>query len=216
MTRIAMKFLALSDRVSPLVYTGNAADRYADVDIVFGCGDLPFYYLEFIATVLKAPVLVVYGNHDVGQLSAGGSIVTRAEGCEQIDGRVIMREGLLIAGLGGSPRYNDETPHQYSEFEMALRIMAMVPRLLLNRLRYGRWLDILVTHSPMAGVHDGSDVAHRGFKTLRAFIQLFKPELMLHGHLHLWRSDIRQETQVGPTMVINVYPVRLIEWPLKR
>lgn len=207
-----MKILALSDRVSPLVHSPQAGQRFVDVDLVVGCGDLPFYYLEFVATVLKAPVLYVYGNHDVGQLQEDGTVISHAEGCISIDGRAVREGGLLIAGLGGSPLYNRKTRHQYTEFEMALRILLLVPRLLANRLFKGRFLDLLITHSPIAGVHDAPDHTHRGFKSLRLFVRLFRPRLMLHGHVHLWRRDVKQETHFGETLITNVYPMKVIDW----
>jgi Icc-related predicted phosphoesterase len=88
----------------------------------------------------------------------------------------------------------------------------LVPRLLLNRQRYGRYLDILVTHSPPFGVHDRSDIAHTGFKIFHTFIKLFKPRYMLHGHIHVYRQDVPRVTQVDETTIINIYPYRVLEY----
>jgi hypothetical protein len=41
---------------------------------------------------------------------------------------------------------------------------------------------------------------------------LFKPRLMLHGHSHVYRSDVVTTTRYGATTIMNVYPYRLIEW----
>ena len=38
----------------------------------------------------------------------------------------------------------------------------LTPQLLWNRQRYGRYLDVLVTHSPPFGVHDRPDLPHYG------------------------------------------------------
>ena len=40
---------------------------------------------------------------------------------------------------------------------------ALVPSPVLNKLRYGRFLDVLITHAPPRGVHDESDLCHAGF-----------------------------------------------------
>ena len=59
-----MKVLAVSDRIQEHIYSSTLRTRYSDVEMVFGCGDLPFYYLEYIVTMLTVPVLYVRGNHE--------------------------------------------------------------------------------------------------------------------------------------------------------
>jgi len=39
-------------------------DRFGDVELVLSCGDLPYYYLEYIVSMLNVPLLYVHGNHD--------------------------------------------------------------------------------------------------------------------------------------------------------
>lgn len=207
-----MKILALSDKVVPLVYSAQIKQRYGDVDLVIGCGDLPYYYLEYVVTMLTAPVLYVYGNHDKVQYMSDGRILGSPAGCESIEDKVVEQDGLLLAGLGGSIRYHEGAVHQYTETEMRWRILRMAPKLLLNKVRYGRYLDILVTHSPPFGIHDGEDTAHRGFKSFLTFMRLFKPAYLLHGHKHVYRRDEVRQTEYEKTTVVNVYPRRLIEW----
>jgi Icc-related predicted phosphoesterase len=88
----------------------------------------------------------------------------------------------------------------------------LVPQLLWNRQRYGRAVDILVTHSPPFGIHDRPDLPHTGFKAFLNFMRLFKPRYLLHGHVHLYRTDTETVTEYYDTTVINVYPYRLIEF----
>ena len=45
-----MKILAVSDRVLDKLYSGQTRQAYADVDLLIGCGDLPFYYLDFLTS----------------------------------------------------------------------------------------------------------------------------------------------------------------------
>ena len=118
-----MKILALSDMVDERVYSEHLLKNYGDVDLVVGCGDLPYYYLEFVVSMLNRPVLYVYGNHDAKpQVLADGRVVNVAEGCELIEGRSILEHDLLFVGLGGSIRYQPGTKHQYSEGEMRARL----------------------------------------------------------------------------------------------
>ena len=58
-----MNILAVSDTVDSLVYSPQIRNLYDDVEAVFGCGDLPYYYLEYIVSTLDKPVFFVRGNH---------------------------------------------------------------------------------------------------------------------------------------------------------
>lgn len=210
-----MKLLALSDEVVDFIYSPRVQERFGDVDLVVGCGDLPFFYLEFIVTMLGKPLYYVHGNHDkLSQYHSDGRIVSRAEGCEAVENMSVYiagpRGGLLLAGLGGSIRYNPG-PHQYTQAEMAKRVLALTPALLVNRARYGRFLDVLITHSPPRGIHDGRDMAHIGFDALLTVMDRFRPRFLLHGHSHVYRNDIPTATRYKQTQVINVYPYRVIE-----
>lgn len=212
-----MKILALSDEVSDYIYTPELKQRFPDVDLVLGCGDVPFFYLEFVVTLLNRPLYYVHGNHDKGrQYLSDGRIIDRAEGCEPVDGQVTrvteLSEPLWLAGLGGSLRYNDEAQHQYTQTEMAGRIAQLAPALTWNRMRYGRSLDILITHAPPRGIHDADDRAHTGFDAFKPFMERFRPRFLLHGHSHVYRNDAVTMTRYKETQVINVYPYRVLEF----
>ncbi len=210
-----MKILALSDQVVELLYSPLVKERFGDVALVVGCGDLPDDYLDYIVSMLNVPLSHVPGNHDLPSPPSGSE--PGAEGpassgrCANIDGVVVEERGLLLAGLGGSIRYRPDGRHQYTQTEMTRRVLALTPRLWWNRLRRGRFLDILVTHSPPRRIHDAEDPAHVGFEAFNRFIVRFRPRYLLHGHAHVYRSDAITTTQVGPTTVVNVYPYRVIE-----
>jgi Icc-related predicted phosphoesterase len=207
-----MKILALSDSVVAGVYSPNICHKYADVDLVIGCGDLPYYYLEYVVTMLPADLYYVHGNHDKPQVMSSGITVTEPRGCVSLEGRSMCVGDTILAGLGGSMRYTPGSAYQYTDAEMRRRIFRLLPSLMLNRLRYGRYLDILVTHSPAHGIHDGSDLPHRGFSSFLSLMRIFRPRLMLHGHVHIYRTSTVVTTPYMQTTVINVYPERLIEW----
>lgn len=211
-----MKILALSDEVVEHLYTPELKERFPDIDFIVGCGDLPFFYLEFMVTMLNKPLYYVHGNHDKpAQYLSDGRIVERAEGCEAIETtsvRVSTPGGeVLLAGLGGSIRYN-LGQQQYTQAEMAGRVLQLTPALLVNRVRYGRFLDILITHAPPRGIHDGQDQAHIGFDAFLQLMQRFRPRFLLHGHSHVYRNDAVTATRYGRTQVINVYPYRVIDF----
>ena len=198
-----MKILALSDQVVEQVYSPAVRTRYPQVDLILGCGDLPAYYLEYVECQFNVPLLYVAGNHDPDNYQVPGG--------QDIDGHVTKVKDLVVTGLGGSRRYKADGRHQYSEAQMHLRLLPMLPRLLLRRLRHGSGTDILVTHAPPRGIHDAADLAHTGFNAFQRLIRAVRPRLLLHGHVHLWSNTQTRETSLDGTQILNVYPVRLIE-----
>jgi len=209
-----MRILAVSDQVVEQLHSPAVSERFAGVNLIVGCGDLPVDYLDYLASMLNLPLLSVPGNHDLPRATAnrmaGSSPPDDWRGCGNIDGQVLSERGVLIAGLGGSVRYRPDGVHQYTQREMARRILRLTPRLVRNRIRYGRFLDILVTHAPPLGVHDGVDPAHVGFRSFHGFIARFRPRYLFHGHSHVYQRDTITRTQLGPTTVLNVCPYRVI------
>lgn len=197
-----MKILALSDQVEPFIYSLDLKSHLADVDMVVSCGDLPSKYLEFVITVLNVPLVYVPGNHDVDQFSVPGGI--------PIDGRTIDLEGVRLLGIGGSQRYKPRGRHQYTDSEMAIRILPHYPGLIANRLRFGRGVDLLVTHAPPFGIHDGQDLAHIGFRPFRRLMDVARPSLLIHGHMHALRNLEPTVTRYHDTTVCNIYPYRIL------
>lgn len=214
-----MKILALSDEVVESLYRPEVKDRFGDVDVILACGDLPYFYLEFMLTILGKPLFYVHGNHDrPSQYLSDGRIIDRAEGCEPIEDRVahipVPGGDLLVAGLGGSIRYNPG-PHQYTQAEMSGRALHLTPALLANRVRHGRYLDILITHAPPRHIHESGDRVHVGFEAFCTLMDTFRPRFLLHGHAHVYRNDTITATRYKDTQVLNVYPYRLIEFGTK-
>lgn len=211
-----MKILAVSDQVVDRLYSPSIKDRFGDFDLILGCGDLPYYYLEYLTTILNRPLYYVHGNHDTSVVYTDqGRQVVVPRGCEPLDGKVAVYTGLIMAGLGGSIRYSNQSEYQYTQAEMDRRVLWLMLRLSLTRLRCGRWLDILVTHSPPFGVGDGPDRAHIGFRAFHTLMRRLKPRYLLHGHQHTYRGPL-PSAQVGSTAVLNVFPYRVIEWELNR
>jgi hypothetical protein len=221
-----MKILCIADHIDPLVYSTGLKERFKDVELVLSAGDLPLHYYDFIMSMLNKPLLFVFGNHNLkgmehyrGAASALGreSSARReadapATGALYVSGRVRREKGILVAGLDGSRWYNGGE-NQYTDSQVYLRLALLLPRLLWNRLFFGRWLDVLLTHAPPLGVHDEQDPCHRGFKALLWFMRVFKPRFLVHGHIHLYSSDAVRVSRYGQTTVVNAYDHALIEVP---
>jgi Icc-related predicted phosphoesterase len=223
-----MKILCVADQKDPLVYTNTIKERFKDVDLILGAGDLPMDYYGFIVSSLNKPLLFVFGNHHLKELDffkrgfkedysvfSTTRIVKHTYGSVYIGGKVQYIRGLLIAGLGGSMRYNDGE-NQYTEIGMFCYMLRLLPKLLWNKLFRGRYLDILLTHAPPYGIHDDpEDRCHRGFKVFSWFLRKFKPRYHIHGHIHLYNRNAQRITQYHETTVVNVFSYFVIEIEVK-
>jgi len=210
-----MKILSLSDVTLPFIYSPQIRQRFPDVDLVIACGDLPYYYTEYVISALDRPLFYVRGNHDKRVEVSQEGERTGPGGGVDLHRRLVRHEGLLLAGVEGSLRYRPGR-FQYSQFEMWWFVLTLAPRLLVNRLRFGRYLDIFVTHAPPAGIHDKTDLPHRGIKAFRWFIQVFQPAIHFHGHIHIYNPETTTETRLGQTRVINTYGYRETVFELQR
>jgi Icc-related predicted phosphoesterase len=185
------------------MYAQNLAEQYREIELIVGCGDLPADYLQLFLDQLHVPLVYVSGNHDPDRHVIPGGV--------NMDGKLTRIRGRWICGLGGSRRYKFTGKHQYSERQMRLRILRLLPRLYLNRARCGRGMDMLVTHASPHGIHDQPDPAHAGFRAFNALIHRFHPSLMIHGHIHARRNLDPTVTELEGCRVVNVYPLRVLE-----
>lgn len=199
-----MKILAVSDEVVEFLYSPAVRERFAGVDLLLGCGDLPASYLEYLVTQLNVPLYYVPGNHDPDDFQVPGGT--------SIDGRVVRHGSLRIAGLGGSLRYKLDGRHQYTQGQMRWRAGALLVVALAGRGARGPGIDVLVTHAPPRGVHEGPDPVHQGFAAFRTLLRLAQVRLMVHGHSHIHANLDPNETVVGGARVLNVFPYRLVEF----
>jgi len=205
-----MKILAVSDQVIDRLYSTAVKEAYPDIGMVIGCGDLPYPYLEFLASVFNVPMFYVPGNHDPAYKLDEPACC--AQGGLNLDGQVTHAKGLLLAGLGGSICYPPGGPNQYSQREMFLRVYRLLPKIFFSRRKHKRPLDILVTHSPPAGIHDDDDPTHYGLRALNSLLDWVKPRFMLHGHTMFYRQNLQSHvTRYGATDIVNVYPFRIFE-----
>ncbi len=219
-----MKILCIADHVDSLVYNQSIKSRFGDVDLVISSGDLPLYYYDFIMTSLNKPLLFVFGNHQLKLLKEfkGRIDIIKSDLWERsqtkhhaprtsyVGTKVVRNKSVLIAGLGGSMWYNGGE-NQYTDFQMFFSILRIMPSLLLNRIIYGRFLDILITHAPPYGIHDRPDRCHTGFKVFLWFMRVFKPRYLVHGHVHIYNTNEERISHYYATTVVNAYDHQLIE-----
>ena len=97
-----MNALVLSDVKISFIHSPQVLTRFRDIDLVIGCGDLAYHYLEYVVSSLNAPLFYVRGNHDQKiefgkneqRHSPGGGVDLHRKMAEHKD--------LLLAGVEGS------------------------------------------------------------------------------------------------------------------
>ena len=206
-----VRVLAVCDEVDSRLY--GAAKLPRRPDVILSCGDLPAYYLDYLVSKLNVPLYAVHGNHDAAPPLEGSEGFSKCGAHWLANKGVRTPEGLLIAGFDGSVRYN-RGAYQSSQAEMQANVRSLVPWLMMNKFRYGRFLDVLITHAPPKGIHDEPDRCHTGFDAFNWLIRSFRPRYHLHGHIHVYDRRAETLTRIGGTDVINVYPFRELELEL--
>lgn len=206
--------LALSDAVSPVVYSENFPQNLPPFDVVLGAGDLPGHVLEFIASKTRERPGYVVGNHANAYLRSAedpDGPLRLPGGCLNLHLKVARVGPLIVAGLEGSGRYKPG-PHQYSELAYELMVTRLTPQLLWHRARSGRAVDVLLTHAAPLGPHAGEDVPHRGIPAFNRFHALWRPAVHVHGHVHLVGANApRSYVSEHGVRVINAYEFTTFE-----
>lgn len=205
-----MKILAVSDEMVERLYSLCVSGHFQDVELILGCGDLPYTYLENLISMLNVPLFYVPGNHDPNHNPQDSK--SYVEGGSNLDLKLVRHKKFLIGGLGGSAQYRPDGTNQYSQTEAYWRAFHLYPRLTLNRVKYGRALDILITHSPPFGIHDEATQAHQGLRAINWLIRVARPRYHFHGHIHFQRRNLSpSETTSGQTKIINIFPYKVME-----
>ena len=187
-----MKLLLVSDEEDPYLWDYYRPGALKGIDMILSAGDLKAEYLSFLVTAANRPLLYVHGNHD--------SRYDRLppEGCDCIDDRLVLVNGLRVLGLGGCARYSTG-PYQYTEQQMERRI-----RRLQSKLKRAGGVDIVLTHAPVYVYGDEPNLTHRGFQAFLPLLDRWKPSFLIHGHVHRRYQPTAERTlQYGDTVVIN-------------
>ena len=197
-----MKILTVSDEECAAFWDYYVPGRLNGYDLILSCGDLKASYLSFLVTMAKCPVLYVHGNHDTRYKQ------DPPEGCDCIDDSIVVYNGLRILGLGGCRKYHPGE-HQYTEAQMRCRIAK-----LKWKIRRLGGIDIVVTHAPPEGLGDDDDPAHWGFTALREFLDKYKPQYLIHGHVHMtYGHNIPRVLDYNGTSIINAYERYVLDLP---
>jgi uncharacterized protein len=195
---VSTTVLAVADEVSRTLYDAFDPERWRQIDVIVSCGDVPPEYLDFLVSSLDVPLFYVRGNHD------GAFAASRYAGSQNVHGRIVRCGKIRIAGFEGSRRYNMGRV-QYSDRQMNRTLL----RMRLQSLRVGA-PDIIITHAPPAGQHSGDDECHGGFEVYNRAIELWHPQVLVHGHMHAY-NGAQESYTLDSTCVVNAYPFKVFE-----
>ena len=200
MERGRMKLLLVSDEASSYIWDYFDPEVFRGVELILSCGDLSEEYLNFLVTMIPAPLFYVPGNHDRHFLKRP------PEGCQSLDGRVLTIQGLRLAGLGGCKSHRQEA-FEYTEPSMRRRVSS------LSRLiRRQGGLDIFVSHVSALGLGDGEDIYHQGFACYQGLLDEFLPQYHVFGHQHKGYCHRTGPEMYKETRLINACGYKFLEF----
>ncbi len=198
-----MKLLVFSD-----IHGDRAALERAvalEADVYIAAGDLTSWgrgldgFGDLLAT-RAGRMFVLPGNHESADMIEA---FCERFGLHALHGRSIEREGFHIAGLGYSTPTPFNTPGEYTEEEMAERLLPFAG---LNPL-------ILICHCPphATALDLTRDGAHAGSRAVARFIQEHQPKIFVSGHIHEAAGTV---ATLGQTRAFSAGPLGcLIEVP---
>jgi uncharacterized protein len=166
-----------------------------EADYYFAAGDLANWGrgLEQLGPIMQKRgdrVYVIPGNHESEADIAG---FCRRYGFHDFHGQTMEIQGHTVAGLGYSNPTPFNTPGEYSEDELELRLAkfsSLKPR-------------ILICHAPPRNtkLDRAGEGKHFGSQAVRDFIEQAQPEYFYCGHIH---EAAAQQDTIGKSHGWNV------------
>lgn len=190
------KILAASDIEGDSKLAKKLAQRAEkeNVNLVVLCGDLTGW--NETAELIKPfkeknkKVLIIPGNHDS---FATADFLAELYGVKNIHGYAVKYEKVGFFGAGGATN-TPSFPGSITEKELFETLKKAH-----NSLK-GIEKKIMVTHMHPAGsISEFSGI--QGSEAIAKAVQQFKPDILLHGHIH---EAFGFEQHIGKTLVVNV------------
>jgi len=90
----------------------------------------------------------------------------------------------------------------------------MTKRIHRLKRKLEKGVDIVVTHAPVRGYGDLPDHTHVGFSALYDLVETYRPQYLLHGHVHQqYTRSNKREMPCCDTTLINVCGTYILEIP---
>lgn len=204
--KLPFRILGLADLHDRTEVLGRLKDIEADV-IVF-CGDLhnagsieTARPAAFALAGLGPPVLIVPGNMDHKDFVPD---LWRQAGLRMLHRSSFRLGNLGFLGMGGmvarDPRRLADPARYYNRDEEVYEILAAAYQDISDAK-----IKIVAAHQPPRGAQDTLyNGESSGSVSLRRFVEVYQPDLMLCGHIH----EARGESFIGSTRIVNVGELR--------
>jgi len=196
-----MKIITITDIHGHETFIESVFNMEPSADLVLISGDITQFGGEndarrIVENIRKytSKILAVSGNCDY---PATDSYLDR-EGIG-LHGQVRHMNGIQFAGLSGSLPCPGQTPNEFTE-SLYARLLEQIASQISTELPL-----ILVTHHPPYNTLNDRvlDGRHVGCRSIRKFIDKYKPQVCVTGHIH---EGCGIDT-AGPTSIINSGPL---------
>tara|TARA_Y100000034_G_scaffold47836_1_gene58986 strand:- start:2178 stop:2783 length:606 start_codon:yes stop_codon:yes gene_type:complete len=163
-----------------------------DVDLVILAGDLTFLIDELPKNIIgpfikaKKPVLLLHGNHE--SLATADFLAEMYPNTKNIHGYSFKKDDLGIFGAGGALQFNTSEKEILKSLEKGHFPIRDIKK------------KIMVTHMHVKGTKSEFS-GFKGSKSIRKAIKKFKPDIVIHSHIHEAKGF---EEKIGKTRIINV------------
>jgi uncharacterized protein len=201
-----LRILGLADLHDRIDMLGRL--KGIDADLIVFCGDLHNASSKiaarpaaFALAGLGPPVLIVPGNMDHRDVvpdlweEAGLRMLHRSSFCF---------ENIGFLGMGGMVakdprRLGDPARYYHDDIEVYKTLAAVYQNIINARIK------IVIVHQPPRGAQDTLyNGESSGSVSLRRFVEVYQPDLLLCGHIH----EARGMGFIGTTRIVNVGELR--------
>ncbi len=198
-----MKVLIVSDGHAAVERLEPLKEVAVDCDIVLFGGDFAKFgnpetgrpYLERFAKIHDR-IFAVIGNCDEPDF-----VDALDEYDIGIEGSLSYFGGLVFSGSGGGSKFTGTTPNERTDEELA-DALRLVAESAPEGTGEAGWNNlVIVAHNPPAETKLDvvSNGAHVGSPLIRAFVDRYKPLLVVSGHIH----ESAAVDRIGPTALVN-------------
>jgi len=194
-----VSIVAITDIHGRTNFDNKIAHVITNADIILIAGDITNFGGEKEArlilqniTALNMNVLAVPGNCD--QLSVNHVIIDQGF---NLHGEMKMIGNIAFYGIGGCSKTPFHTPQEYSESKIEELLSSFEKK---ENARF----HILISHTPPYGTKVDKMFLgiHVGSKAIRNFIETFRPDIVICGHIH----EASGSDKIGKTIIINPGP----------
>ena len=195
-----MKLVCFSDIHGSYERVDEILSREQKAEAIIIAGDLttngsPGEAEEALALFLRhgKPMFIVAGNMDPLPLEASFS-----KHATLINGMGVLIADVGIFGVSGSPPTPFNTPYEISEEEIFRRALSGWDQVQQARVK------VFVPHPPPfnTACDRTNSGKHVGSSSVRKFIEEFKPDACVCGHIH----ESRGTDTIGTTQIVNCGP----------